>query len=65
MEYRADLYAAGAAFDHTERYIARNETEAIDAARQMVVAHGLDYAEVYTSDGQGGVTHIAMVGAER
>ncbi|MFG3702359.1 hypothetical protein ACGF5C_31430 [Micromonospora sp. NPDC047620] len=65
MEYRADLYAAGAEFDHTERYIARNETEAIDAARQMVVALGLDYAEVYRTDGHGEITHVAMVGAER
>ncbi|MEU5946333.1 hypothetical protein ABZ793_12315 [Micromonospora sp. NPDC047465] len=65
MEYRADLYAAGAQFQRTERYVARHETEAIDAARQMVVALGLDYAEVYISDGHGRAQHVAMVGAER
>ncbi|MGK5737295.1 hypothetical protein [Micromonospora sp. URMC 103] len=63
--YRCDLYAAGARFRRTERFIARHEVEAVETARGLVVAHGVDYAVVYVADGAGHVEHIAMVGAER
>lgn len=63
--YRADLYAAGERFDHTERYDARHEVEAIDTARQLVVAFGLNSATVFKCDGLGHAARIAKVGAEQ
>ncbi|MEU4399804.1 hypothetical protein [Micromonospora orduensis] len=63
--YRADLYAAGEVYDHTERYVARHHTEAVDTARGLAVAEGLDHAQVFVTDGAGGATHIARVRAER
>ena len=63
--FRADLYAAGAQFDRTERFDASNPVEAVEIARQRVVALGLDYAIVYAADGLGRTSHVAKVGAER
>ncbi|MFC3504783.1 hypothetical protein ACFOOK_27980 [Micromonospora krabiensis] len=65
MEYRADLYAAGDVYKDRERYYARNEVEAVDAARQLVVAHGLDHAVLYATDGNGHARRITKVGAEQ
>lgn len=63
--YRADLYTAGAHYRRTERFDASNPVEAVEIARQRVVAHGLDYAVLYACDGTGLTQHIAKVGAER
>lgn len=63
--YRADLYATGEVYERTERYVARHHTEAVDTARGLAVAHGLDHAQVFVTDEEGGAEHILRVGAER
>ncbi|MEU6204614.1 hypothetical protein ABZ814_13615 [Micromonospora musae] len=65
MEFRADLYAAGGQWRRTERYIARHEVEAINTARGLVVALGLDHARLYACDGRGLARLITEVGAEQ
>ncbi|MEU5668927.1 hypothetical protein ABZ749_00890 [Micromonospora sp. NPDC047753] len=65
MEYRVDLYTAAALFERTERFIARNEAEAVVTARGLVVGHNAGYALVYTADGNGSTGFVAKVGAER
>lgn len=63
--YRADLYATGEVYNHTERYVARHHTEAADTARGLAVAHGLDHAKLYVTDDNGGAAFLLRVGAER
>jgi hypothetical protein len=63
--YRADLYAADEVYDRTERYAARHHTEAVDTARGLAVAHGLDHARVFVTDGAGCAEFLIRVGAER
>ncbi|MFE9955813.1 hypothetical protein [Micromonospora sp. NPDC005299] len=63
--YRADLYAAGDRFTGTERFDASNPVEAVEIARQWVVALGLDHAVLYACDGTGLTQHVAQVGAAR
>lgn len=65
MDFRADLYADGDRFDRTERFVADDHDEALEVARQLVVAHGLDHALVYEADGLGGASYLETVGAER
>ncbi|WP_030487250.1 hypothetical protein [Micromonospora chokoriensis] len=65
MEYRVDLYAAGDVFARTERFVARHHTEAVDTARGLAVAYGLDHARVFVTDGAGQAQFLIRVGAER
>lgn len=65
MEFRADLYAAGGLYRDRTRFYARHEEEAVEAARQLVVAHGLDHALLFVSDSPSQARLIAKVGAER
>lgn len=60
-----DLYAAGDVWRRTERFVARHEVEAVTTARGLIVAHGLDRARVWSTDGAGQLQHVEWVEAER
>jgi hypothetical protein len=65
MSFRADLYGPGDHFDRTERYDADSRPEAVETARQLVVALGLHGATVWESDDLGRIEYVDTVGAER
>lgn len=64
MDIRVELYASDGRYVRTERYFARNEVEAITAARELLAGHGLYRAHVYRTDGMGGIQHLAKVWSE-
>ncbi|MFG3639062.1 hypothetical protein ACGF3C_02160 [Micromonospora sp. NPDC047762] len=65
MEYRVDLYAAGGVYRDTVGFVARNEVEAVTAARELLAKPGVARARVWLRGAPGQLQHIAWVGAER